>query len=160
MPSSSQTFLKLTEVNFLPRSVRNTRIFFPHSYSARAWIHLIASAASLFACSRTNHMKWLLSSTSRRKMGLAAWGRRLDGPTDIAVHELQQLTGAIGYLRQKGGAPLLANETPVTACSCLRLPANRAPSPPCVVFFVEHESSGARTLRATSKVLLRSWPRG
>ena len=55
--SSSQYLPKLTEVISLPRSVRNTCIFFPYS----------ASAASLFACSRISHMERLLSSTSKRK---------------------------------------------------------------------------------------------
>ena len=49
----------------------------------------------------------------QKEGGLAAWGCWLDGPTDIAVHELQRLTDAIGCLNRKGDAPLLVNETPV-----------------------------------------------
>ena len=58
-----------------------------------------ASTASLFACSRISHMKWFLSSTNKRKRVL---------PLGVAG-----LTDAVGCLRRKGGAPLLADETPI-----------------------------------------------
>ena len=42
--------------------------------------------------------------------GLTARGRRLDGPVDITVHELQWRTGAVGCLRRKWRAPLFVDE--------------------------------------------------
>ena len=66
-----------------------------------------------------------------------------------------QISPAVGCLGRKGGAPLLTDETPVAqlihAFNC------RQTGKP--VIFVEQESSGAHTLGATSKILLRSWRR-
>ena len=87
--------------------MRDTRILFQHSASARAWMRLIASTASLFSCSRISVID------QQEEEDLVAWGRRLDGPADITVYKLQRLINAVGYPRRKGGAPLFADEAPV-----------------------------------------------
>ena len=43
----------------------------------------------------------------QEKDTVTAWGRRLDGPADIAVYKLQRLIGSVGC------APLFVDEAPV-----------------------------------------------
>ena len=58
-------------------------------------------------------MKGAFVIDQQEEEGLAAWGRRLDGPADIVVYQLQRLTGVVGCPRRKGGVPLFADEAPV-----------------------------------------------